>query len=77
MPMIYGDENPLRRQNGAKLDIRDIADDCGSADGERYAFLEAGDGLVFARDAYTSTAHAAALDEAEDYIETMLGGLAP
>ena len=74
MPMIYDDENSIWEQNGAKLDIRDIAD-YGFADGERFAFLETEDGLVFSRDAYSSIANATTLDEVEDYIETMLENL--
>ena len=46
MPVIYDDENSIWEQNGAKLDKRDIAD-YGFADGERFAFLETEDGLVF------------------------------
>ena len=71
MPMIYDDENSIWEQNGAKLDIRDIAD-YGFADGERFAFLETEDGLVFSRDAYSNIANATTLDEVEDYIETIL-----
>lgn len=71
MPVIYDDENSVLEQNGAKLDKRDLAD-YGFADGERYAFLETDNGLVFDKDAYGSIAEAASLDEVEDYIETML-----
>ena len=74
MPMIYDDENSIWEQNGAKLDIRDISD-YGFADGERFAFLETEDGLVFSRDAYSSIANATTLDEVEDYIGTMLENL--
>ena len=71
MPVIYDDENSVLEQNGAKLDKRDLAD-YGFADGERYAFLETDNGLVFNKDAYRSIADAANLDEVGDYIETML-----
>ena len=74
MPMVYDDENSIWGQNGAKLDKRDIAD-YGFADGERYAFLETKDGLVFARDAYASIANATTLDEVENYIKTMIDRL--
>ena len=74
MPMIYDDESSIWEQNGAKLDKRDIAD-YGFADGERYAFLETEDGLIFARDAYVSIANVNTLDEIEDYIKTMLENL--
>lgn len=74
MPMIYNDENSLWEQNGAKIDKRDIAD-YGFADGERFAFLETENGLIFASDAYNSIADATTLDEIEDYIESMLANL--
>lgn len=76
MPMIYDDENSIWEQNGATLDKRDIAD-YGFADGERYAFLETENGLVFCRGAYGSIADATSLDEIEDYIKIMLGGAGP
>ena len=71
MPVIYDDENSIWEQNGARLDKRDIAD-YGFADGERFAFLETEDGLVFSRDAYGSIDDATTLDEVEDYIKAML-----
>lgn len=74
MPMIFDDESAIWKQNGAILDKRDIAD-CGFADGERYAFIENEEGLVFSRTAYSSIRNATTLDEVEDYIETMLENL--
>lgn len=74
MPMIYDDETAIWKQNGAILDKRDIAD-CGFADGERYAFIETREGLVFSRTAYSSITNATTLDEVEDYVETMLANL--
>ena len=71
MPMIYNDENSFWEQNGAKIDKRELAD-YGFADGERYAFLQTDDGLVFSREAYSSIAKATTLDEIEEYIEAML-----
>mgnify|MGYP001856921961 FL=1 len=71
MPVIYDDENSIWEQNGARLDKRDIAD-YGFADGERFAFLETEDGLVFFRDAYGSIDDATTLDEVEDHIKAML-----
>ena len=62
MPMIYNDENSFWEQNGAKIDKRELAD-YGFADGERYAFLQTDDGLVFSREAYSSIANATTLDE--------------
>ncbi len=66
MPMIY-DNTSIEEQNGARLALNDIAD-YGFADGERYAFLETKDGLVFSRSAYESISNAATLDEIENYI---------
>ena len=74
MPMIYNDENSFWEQNGAKIDKRELAD-YGFADGERYAFLQTEDGLVFSREAYSSIANATTLDEIEEYIEAMLENL--
>ena len=71
MPVLYDDEKSIWEQNGARLDKRDIAD-YGFADGERFAFLETEDGLVFFRDAYGSIDDATTLDEVEDYIKAML-----
>lgn len=71
MPMVYDDETALWTENGASLDKRDIAD-YGFADGERYAFLEKGSGLVFNRGAYASIADATTLDEVEDYVRDMI-----
>ena len=70
MPMLY-DENSVWEQNGARLNLQDLAD-YGFADGERYAFLETENGLIFSKDAYESIAYATTLDEVADYIETML-----
>ena len=74
MPMIYDDENSFWEQNGAKIDKRELAD-YGFADGERYAFLQTENGLVFSREAYSSIANATTLDEIEEYIEAMLENL--
>lgn len=71
MPMVYDDETAMWLENGASLDQRDLAE-YGFADGERYAFLEKGSGLVFNRGAYASIADATTLDEVEEYIEKML-----
>ena len=53
------------------LDKRDLAG-YGFADGERFAFLETENGLIFSKEAYSSIANATTLAEIEDYIETML-----
>ncbi len=71
MPMVYDDETAMWLENGASLDQRELAE-YGFADGERYAFLEKGSGLVFNRGAYASIADATTLDEVEEYIEKML-----
>ena len=59
---------------GISCDRIEIAD-YGFADGERFAFFETENGLIFASDAYNSIADATTLDEIEDYIESMLANL--
>lgn len=70
MPMIY-DDTSIREQNGARLALKDIAD-YGFADGERYAFLETKEGLVFSRSSYESISDATTLEEIENYILNMI-----
>lgn len=70
MPMVY-DETSVREENGATLALRDIADG-GLPDGERYAFLETADGLVFYRWAYPSIQDADSLEDIEAYILEMI-----
>ena len=70
MPMIY-EETSYWEQNGARLALKDLAP-YGLPDGERYAFLEIGDGLVFARWAYESISDAATLEDIETYILEMI-----
>ena len=70
MPMIY-EETSYWEQNGARLALKDLAP-YGLPDGERYAFLETGNDLVFARWAYESISDAATLEDIETYILEMI-----
>lgn len=70
MPIRY-DETSYQEENGAKLYLSDIAE-YGFLDGERYAFLDTGKGLLFAHDAYQSISSAASLEEIEQYIGKMI-----
>ena len=67
MPVIYTGDS-VWEQNGARLVQTDIAD-FGFADGQRYAFLEGEEGLLFDRDSYPSIAAATTLDEVEAFIQ--------
>lgn len=71
MPMAY-DADSTWEENGATLYLNEIAD-YGFADGERYAFLEGRDGLIFARWAYPSLAGATSLEEVEHFVRQMAG----
>ena len=70
MPMIY-DENSMRQENGATLMLKDIAD-YGFADGNRYAFLDTENGLIFSRTAYESISGVKSLEEIEQYVIMMI-----
>lgn len=70
MPMTY-DDTSVYKQNGASLTLRDISD-YGFADGERFAFLETENGLIFSRYCYASISDARTLDEIEDHILDMI-----
>lgn len=70
MPIKYT-EKSYYEANGAKLALKDIAD-YGFADGERYAFLEKDNNLIFAKWAYKSIEKATTLEEIEVYIEKMV-----
>ncbi|MDE7299479.1 MAG: hypothetical protein K2N94_11715, partial [Lachnospiraceae bacterium] len=59
MPNVYGKDS-ISERNGARLLLTDLAP-YGFPDGERYAFLETDDGLVFARWAYESIRDASTL----------------
>ena len=67
MPVIYTGDS-VWEQNGARLVQTDIAG-FGFADGQRYAFLEGEEGLLFDRDSYPSIAAATTLDEVEAFIQ--------
>lgn len=66
MPIRY-DETFKWEQNGAVLQVNDIAD-FGFPDGERYLFLDTADGLVFMRDAYPSLADAQTLSDVKAFM---------
>lgn len=70
MPIKY-DESSYREENGTKIYWQDIAG-YGFMDGERYAFLNTDNGLVFAKDAYKSIASATSLEEIEQFIIRMV-----
>lgn len=70
MPDKYSQES-YYEANGARLALTDIAD-YGFPDGERYAFLETGDGIVFSKWAYESIKNATTLEEIETYVQSML-----
>ena len=64
------EEDSSWEQNGATLFLKDVAD-FGLADGQRFAFLETEQGLVFDRSAYASLAGTDSLEEVEEYMEKM------
>ena len=70
MPMRY-DETSIISMNDATLFLSEIAE-FGLSDGERWAFLEKAEGLLFSRWAYESIADATAMDEVRQYIITMI-----
>lgn len=70
MPQQY-DETFVVKMNGAVLALQDVSD-YGLPDGERFAFLETSDGLVFNVWAYQSIANATTLDEVVEYVESMV-----
>ena len=70
MPKQY-DETSITKMNGAVLALNDIAD-YGFPDGERYAFLETSDGIVFDVNTYKSIADVTTLDEVAKYVENMV-----
>ena len=70
MPMKY-DETSYREENGAKIYLMDIAG-YGFLDGERFAFLNSDNGLIFNKQSYESIASATTLEEIESYIMNMI-----
>ncbi len=71
MPLILDDETAMWQQNDVWFDKREIVD-YGLLDGERFAFLETENGLVFAEWAFESIRNAKNLDDIEEYILTMI-----
>lgn len=71
MPKAYNADSRWE-ENDATLYLQDLAP-YGFWDGVRWAFLDAGEGLVFDKHLYTEIAHAETLDEVEDYIREQLG----
>jgi len=71
MPLVLDDETALWMQNDIWFDKREIAD-YGILDGERYAFLETDNDIIFATFAYESIQDATTLEEIETYIKTMI-----
>ena len=70
MPVKY-DDTFYREENGARIYWIDIAE-YGFMDGERYAFLNSEDGLIFDQNAFESIAHATTMEEIEEYILKMI-----
>lgn len=66
------EETSVLKYNGAVLALPDVAG-YGFPDGERYAFLEGPEGLIFAEWAYGALAGAETLDQAEAYVRAMIG----
>lgn len=71
MPKLYG-EDSICSMNGATLYYQDLAA-YGLLDGERFAFLETEQGLVFDRSAYESISDAQTLEDIQAYVLGMIG----
>jgi len=69
MPTVY-DKTSVWEYNGASVCLKDLAE-TGFADGERYAFLETDEGLLFASWAFESIKNARTINEIEDYVIKM------
>ena len=69
-PIKY-DESSVIKMNDATLVLSEIAE-YGLSDGERWAFLETTEGLLFARWAYENIAEATTMDEVRQYIINMI-----
>jgi hypothetical protein len=70
MPYKY-DETSFGENNASKVYWMELAQ-YGFSDGERYAFLETDNGLIFDHSAYASIDSAKTLDEVEAYVESMI-----
>ncbi|HHX56287.1 MAG TPA: hypothetical protein GX705_08060 [Clostridiales bacterium] len=66
MPIKYNEDSYIE-MNKAKIHLKDLTE-YGFFDGERYAFIEASDELIFARWAFESIKDANSLEEIEQYI---------
>ncbi len=66
MPRAYTESSRME-MNGKTLLLAELAE-CGLSDGCRWVFLDTGDGLAFAREAYTGAANAKTLEDIETYI---------
>ena len=72
MPIKYGEDDYLSSVT-SMLYLGDLAE-YGFLDGERYAFIDTGEGLVFAQWAFESIRDAETLGDIEQYVLRMLGG---
>lgn len=70
MPTKY-DETHYCEMNGVRVYYNDFVE-YGFADGERFAFLESENGLLFAEFAYESIQNATTLEEIEQYVMKMI-----
>ena len=71
MPFVYNEESGVET-DGSFLSYLDLAD-YGFGDGVRWAFLQKGDEVVFARhDAYESISNAKTMEEIRQYVISML-----
>jgi hypothetical protein len=70
LPFRY-DETSFMEENEKRFYYIEIAE-YGLGDGERWAFLEKPEGVVFARFAYESISEATTMEEVREYVKTML-----
>lgn len=70
MPIKYNEDSSIE-MNKAKIYLRDLTE-YGFYDGERYAFLETDNNLIFARWAFESIESANSLEEIEQYVLNMI-----
>ncbi|MEL7659020.1 MAG: hypothetical protein AAGU75_24270, partial [Bacillota bacterium] len=70
MPIEY-DESSYWEQNGYTLKLQDVAP-YGFADGMRFAFIESGDRILFAREMYPEISEVKTFVEIENYILGMI-----
>ena len=70
MPIKYNEDSYIE-MNNARIQLQDLTE-YGFFDGERYAFLETEEDLIFARWAFESIESANSLEEIEEYISAQL-----